>query len=60
MPWGGHGLSLGKSDFGPGRDLEEARALQNSMNPPGKSPFMCTEYYTGWLTHWGEVGQVRN
>jgi hypothetical protein len=25
------------------------------FNPPGKSPPFCVEYYTGWLTHWGEV-----
>ncbi len=24
------------------------------FNPPGKSPPFCVEYYTGWLTHWGE------
>ena len=24
------------------------------MNLPGKSPPMCSEFYTGWLTHWGE------
>ena len=27
---------------------------QKQFNPPGQSPFMCTEFYTGWLTHWGE------
>ena len=29
---------------------------QKAFNPPGKSPFMCSECYTGWLTHWGEAG----
>lgn len=24
------------------------------FNPPGLSPPFCVEYYTGWLTHWGE------
>jgi hypothetical protein len=24
------------------------------FNPPGKSPPFCVEYYTGWLTHYGE------
>jgi len=25
---------------------------QKAFNPPGKSPFFCSECYTGWLTHW--------
>jgi hypothetical protein len=25
------------------------------FNPPGQSPYFCSEYYTGWLTHWGET-----
>jgi hypothetical protein len=29
---------------------------QRSFNAPGQSPFMCSECYTGWLTHWGEGG----
>ena len=29
---------------------------QKAFNPPGQSPFMCSECYTGWLTHWGEGG----
>ncbi|KAI3885825.1 hypothetical protein MKW92_039514 [Papaver armeniacum] len=28
--------------------------LQKEFNEPGKSPPICTEFYTGWLTHWGE------
>jgi len=35
-------------------DIEAAIKAQNEMNPIGKSPFICTETYTGWLTHWGE------
>eukprot|EP00041_Stephanoeca_diplocostata_P011407 m.188329 g.188329 ORF g.188329 m.188329 type:complete len:797 (-) comp18526_c0_seq2:98-2488(-) len=31
-------------------------AAQKQFNAPGKSPFMCSECYTGWLTHWGEGG----
>jgi hypothetical protein len=27
---------------------------QKRFNPTGKSPFLCSEMYTGWLTHWGE------
>ena len=29
---------------------------QKAFNAPGQSPFMCSECYTGWLTHWGEAG----
>jgi hypothetical protein len=29
---------------------------QIAFNSPGKAPFMCSECYTGWLTHWGEAG----
>jgi len=29
---------------------------QKEFNAPGMSPFMCSECYTGWLTHWGEGG----
>ena len=45
-------LTLG--DFGPGSDPMTSFNAQNEFNPPGLSPPMCTEYYTGWLTHWGE------
>eukprot|EP00958_Prasinococcus_capsulatus_P014527 scaffold1533_cov388-Prasinococcus_capsulatus_cf.AAC.10 len=41
-------------DFGPGANLTEAWAVQGSYNDPGRSPPMNTEFYTGWLTHWGE------
>ncbi|KAK9843639.1 hypothetical protein WJX81_000575 [Elliptochloris bilobata] len=42
-------------DFGPGVDPEWAFAAQAAMNPDGKSPPFCSEFYTGWLSHWGEV-----
>ena len=29
-------------------------AAQKQFNPPGHSPFLCSELYPGWLTHWGE------
>lgn len=29
---------------------------QKSFNAEGKSPFFCSECYTGWLTHWSEQG----
>ncbi|CAM6096522.1 unnamed protein product [Calypogeia fissa] len=32
----------------------EAFRLQKLFNLPGKSPPMSSEFYTGWLTHWGE------
>lgn len=42
-------------DFGPGWfSPEEYFATQKTMNPPGKSPPMDSEFYTGWLSHWGE------
>jgi beta-galactosidase len=41
-------------DFGPGSDAAAAFAAQKEFNPAGMSPPMCTEFYTGWLTHWGE------
>ncbi|XP_021716455.1 beta-galactosidase 17-like isoform X2 [Chenopodium quinoa] len=28
--------------------------LQKEFNAPGKSPPLSSEFYTGWLTHWGE------
>ena len=49
-------LSLG--DFGPGSDITNAIKGQQAMNPADKNPLMCSEYYTGWLTHWGEDLQV--
>lgn len=30
------------------------QAMQQ-MNPQGMSPNMCTEFYSGWLTHWTEA-----
>ena len=45
-------LTLG--DFGPGNDIQASIDGQSKMNPADSNPLMCTEYYTGWLTHWGE------
>ncbi|XP_042488565.1 beta-galactosidase 17 [Macadamia integrifolia] len=28
--------------------------LQKEFNAPGRSPPLSAEFYTGWLTHWGE------
>mmetsp|Transcript_13310 Transcript_13310/g.40276 ORF Transcript_13310/g.40276 Transcript_13310/m.40276 type:complete len:730 (-) Transcript_13310:513-2702(-) len=42
-------------DFGPKYFwLRAAFTAQRVMNPSGKSPPFNSEYYTGWLTHWGE------
>lgn len=45
-------LTLG--DFGPGTDLSSSIDGQTAMNSENKNPLMCTEYYSGWLTHFGE------
>ena len=41
-------------DFGPAGvgPMQAALAVQRSFNPPGLGPFLCSEFYTGWLTHW--------
>eukprot|EP01129_Flabellula_baltica_P011043 TRINITY_DN4755_c0_g1_i1.p1 TRINITY_DN4755_c0_g1~~TRINITY_DN4755_c0_g1_i1.p1 ORF type:complete len:628 (+),score=123.08 TRINITY_DN4755_c0_g1_i1:1051-2934(+) len=41
-------------DFGPGSDPSSSFNAMKQFNPQGKSPNFCSEYYTGWLTHWGE------
>ncbi|DBB15766.1 TPA: hypothetical protein ACH3X3_003968 [Trebouxia sp. C0006] len=42
-------------DFGPGwYNLSDAFGAQRKYNPPGKSPALCSEFYPGWLVHWGE------
>jgi hypothetical protein len=43
-------------DFGPGSNVSRSRDGQNRMNLPGKNPAMCSEYYSGWYTYWGQVG----
>jgi beta-galactosidase len=40
-------------DFGPDTNSSAVWAQQKQFNPPGKSPRMCTEYYTGWISTWG-------
>ncbi|GMI41831.1 hypothetical protein TrCOL_g3716 [Triparma columacea] len=45
-------LTLG--DYGPGADFSSSLEGQAKMNPASANPAMCTEYYTGWLTHYGE------
>ncbi|KAL6559969.1 hypothetical protein OROGR_005086 [Orobanche gracilis] len=41
-------------DFSTGEDPEPIFNLQKEFNAPGKSPPLSAEFYTGWLTHWGE------
>ncbi|KAK6264230.1 hypothetical protein SCA6_019664 [Theobroma cacao] len=41
-------------DFTTGDDPWPIFELQKEFNSPGKSPPLSSEFYTGWLTHWGE------
>nr|KYP58381.1 Beta-galactosidase 17 [Cajanus cajan] len=41
-------------DFSTGDDPWPIFKLQKEFNAPGKSPPLSSEFYTGWLTHWGE------
>ncbi|KAL2332273.1 hypothetical protein Fmac_019854 [Flemingia macrophylla] len=41
-------------DFTTGDDPWPIFKLQKEFNAPGKSPPLSSEFYTGWLTHWGE------
>ncbi|VFQ70906.1 unnamed protein product [Cuscuta campestris] len=41
-------------DFSTGDDPWAVFKLQKEFNAPGKSPPLSSEFYTGWLTHWGE------
>lgn len=41
-------------DFTTGDDPWPIFKLQREFNAPGKSPPLSAEFYTGWLTHWGE------
>ncbi|XP_052176984.1 beta-galactosidase 17 isoform X2 [Diospyros lotus] len=41
-------------DFTTGDDPWPCFHLQKEFNAPGKSPPLSAEFYTGWLTHWGE------
>lgn len=44
-------VDFGPQWFYPGVYFEGQRL----MNAPGKSPPVNSEFYTGWLTHWGEA-----
>uniref|UniRef100_A0A1J3KAF8 Beta-galactosidase n=1 Tax=Noccaea caerulescens TaxID=107243 RepID=A0A1J3KAF8_NOCCA len=41
-------------DFSTGDDPWPIFELQKKFNAPGRSPPLSSEFYTGWLTHWGE------
>jgi beta-galactosidase len=41
-------------DFGPGSDPAHSFDAMKTFNPRGRAPPFCSEFYTGWLTHWGE------
>lgn len=41
-------------DFGPTLNPGSNFAAQNQFNPPGQRANTDSEYYPGWLTHWGE------
>ncbi|BBG98850.1 beta-galactosidase 17 [Prunus dulcis] len=41
-------------DFTTGDNPWPIFELQKEFNAPGKSPPLSSEFYTGWLTHWGE------
>ena len=49
---GGAVLTVGDGCDHP--DPNDTWAAQKTFNPPGGSPFLCSELYPGWLTHWGE------
>lgn len=42
-------------DFSTGENPWPIFELQKRYNAPGKSPPLSSEFYTGWLTHWGEA-----
>ncbi|KAG2322482.1 hypothetical protein Bca52824_015695 [Brassica carinata] len=41
-------------DFSTGDEPWPIFELQKKFNAPGRSPPLSSEFYTGWLTHWGE------
>ncbi|XP_068942233.1 beta-galactosidase isoform X2 [Petaurus breviceps papuanus] len=43
-------------DFGTGRNVTEAFLTQRMAEPKG--PLINSEFYTGWLDHWGEAHQT--
>lgn len=48
-------------DFGPGdpgfsgvAEMNKAATALRGMNPAGHAPLLCSEFYSGWATHWGQ------
>ncbi len=42
-------------DFGPQWfEIDDYFAAQKAMNTPGRAALLDSEFYTGWLSHWGE------
>ena len=44
-------------DFGPDTDPESAFAVMRKFSPKG--PLVNSEFYTGWIDHWGEKHQTK-
>lgn len=42
-------------DWGPDTNIPGYWAAEDTFNPPGMRQHHNSEYYTGWLTHWGET-----
>ena len=40
---------------GPGVDAAWAQSKADALNPPGSRAPLNSEFYSGWLTHWGEL-----
>lgn len=57
LRYGGIQGALHTVDFGPGSDPKSAFDLLRKYQPNG--PFVNSEYYTGWLDHWGEANHHR-
>lgn len=44
--------TLVTADFGPGTDVN--RSFSTIREAQGRGPLVVTEYYPGWMDHWGE------
>ena len=44
-----------KQRKGPGVDAAWAQSKADELNPAGLRPPLDSEFYSGWLTHWGEL-----
>lgn len=48
------GKIFAAGDGGCGDNCEDFFSASDNVNPQGQQAHIDTEYYTGWLTHWGE------